>query len=310
MTALILPAGLAFAAGVFLLFRSMEEGKGSLGSIFLHRLESYKKPIEQQEAEEEEVLKASFKARVFGPLAARVQKLLAARLPQARTAALQTKLDQAGRPSGLTPVSFTVMRYAGGVIGAGLFGLLGWMMAHGYLLPAAAIGGGLGFFLPVLWLRQKAGDRAKQISRSLPDALDLITTMVEAGIAFDGALGEVAVRMPGTLGSEFAYVLRAIKLGQSRASALEEMARRAGDDDLHNFVSAILQAEQMGTSVSKVLRIQSAELRRVRRQRAQQKAAAAPVKMLLPMVGCIFPVIWIVLVGPAGLLLIKNLGAH
>jgi tight adherence protein C len=201
-----------------------------------------------------------------------------------------------------------ILRYLAGIGGVGLIGGAGLLLGPVYAIGGAVLGGLFGYFYPVLWIRQQLATRRGLIARGLPDAMDLITTVVEAGLGFDGAIAEVATRFKTVLGTEFANVGRDVKLGRSRAEALEDMARRCGDEDIHNFVTAIIQSEQMGTTVAKVLRIQSNELRRVRRQRAQQKAASAPVKMLIPMIGCIFPVIWIVLLGPAGMILMKSFG--
>jgi tight adherence protein C len=309
----LLLAALLFAVGVVVLCRSLEIANVGMGAMFWHRLQAYKEVEKVEEVEEE--LKASFMQRVLAPLGGRVSKFVQARMPQGRLALVASRLEMAGRPAHLTPAGFISLRYVGLVVGVVGLGVLGVLMGPMLNLSAAVagaagagLGGALGFFFPSLWLRQKIGNRKGEIARSLPDAMDLITTVVEAGMGFDGAIAEVAVRMKDVLGMEFAQVLRETKLGKSRALALEDLARRCGDDDIHNFVLAILQSEQMGTSVAKVLRIQSGELRRVRRQRAQQKAGAAPVKMLLPMVGCIFPVIWIVLMGPAVLTVLKSFG--
>jgi tight adherence protein C len=128
---------------------------------------------------------------------------------------------------------------------------------------------------------------------------------VEAGLSFDAAMARVTEKFKNALSNEFAVVLQETRLGRPRLEALDDMGRRCGVEDLHNFVQAVIQSEQMGVGIAKILRLQSDEIRRKRRQRAQEKAAQASLKMLLPMVGCIFPTLWIVLLGPAVLILIK-----
>jgi tight adherence protein C len=163
----------------------------------------------------------------------------------------------------------------------------------------------LGWFI----YRDRISVRDRAIRNSLPEALDILTVMIEAGMSLDGAMGEVAARTNDVLGDEFAQVLRDIKAGADRGVALDAMAARSKNDDIETLVEAIKQSELMGTSLADVLRFQAADLRRRRRERAQRKAASARVKMMLPMVGCIFPVIWIVILGPA-LLLFMNAFHH
>jgi tight adherence protein C len=299
----LIVAALCFAVGVMILCRGLE-ASANMADLLWGRLQAYK--VVDVALEEE--LQAPFLERVAGPVIRRVSHFLRQRTSEGRLTEIAAKLEMAGKPGNLTPTGFLLLRYVGAVVGLVGLGLAGNLMGVGMAIGGGVLGVVLGYFFPLLWLRQKAGDRRAQIARALPDAMDLITTVVEAGMGFEGAMAEVAVRFKNVLGTEFAQVLRETKLGRSRPEALEDMAARCGDDDIHNFVLAIIQSEQMGTSVSKVLRIQSGELRRVRRQRAQQKAGAAPVKMLLPMVGCIFPVIWIVLLGPAAMVLLKSFG--
>lgn len=298
---------LLFGVGVIIFFRGMETS-AAMASGLWNRLQAYREPVAAvvTEDEMEEDLKPPFRERVFGPIVARTSRFMSKRTSETRLAQISAKLGMAGRPYNLTPTGFLMVRYVGAVVGAVAFGALGSMLGAAYILLGPIAGGLFGYFMPVLWIRQKGGQRKAAIAKALPDAMDLITAVVEAGLGFDGAIGEVATRYKNVLGQEFAQVLRETKLGRARGEALMDMAARCEDSDIHNFTMAVVQSEQMGTSVAKVLRIQSSELRRVRRQRAQQKAGAAPVKMLLPMVGCIFPVIWIVLLGPAAMVLLKS----
>jgi tight adherence protein C len=138
--------------------------------------------------------------------------------------------------------------------------------------------------------------------------MDLLTISVEAGLGFDVAMSRVTEKFKNALSDEFAQVLQEARLGRPRLEALDEMGRRSGVEELHNFVQAVIQSEVMGVGIAKILRLQSDELRRKRRQKAQEKAAQASLKMMLPMVGCIFPTIWIVLLGPSVMIIMKAKG--
>jgi len=160
-------------------------------------------------------------------------------------------------------------------------------------------GAGLGYMAPEFWLGSKARKRSFAMVLQLPDALDLLTISVEAGLGFDAALAKVVEKMEGPLVSEFRQALAEIRMGRTRRDALRDVVSRADAQPISNFIGAIVQAEQLGVPIAKVLQIQSQQLRIERRQRAEEMAAKAPVKMLFPMVGCIFPTIFIVILGPA-----------
>ena len=172
-------------------------------------------------------------------------------------------------------------------------------------LVAAVIGGVAGFWLPVFVLDRLAKARRTAIELNLPDAVDLLTLAVEAGLSLDAGMADITGRFHNALGDEFSKVLREVRLGRPRMAALEEMGRRSGVSELHNLIQAITQSEQMGIGIARSLRVQAAELRRSRRSNAQERAAQASLRMIFPMVGCIFPTIWIILLGPALLGIIK-----
>ncbi len=159
--------------------------------------------------------------------------------------------------------------------------------------------GVLGFMLPNVWLSQRSGQRRSQIIKSLPDSFDLITTCVEAGLGLDAALARVAEKVVGPFADELRRTLRDISLGKMRREALKELGQRTDVPDLVTFVNAVIQAEQMGSSVGAVLRVQADQLRVRRRQRAEEQAYKAPIKMIFPLVLCIFPTLFIVILGPA-----------
>ncbi len=167
--------------------------------------------------------------------------------------------------------------------------------------------GGFGLLLPRIWLENQVKHRQKQILKSLPDAFDLITTCAEAGLGLDAALAKVAEKVEGPFAEELTITLREISLGKLWRDALHEMGARTGVRDLISFINAIVQAESMGTSIAAVLRVQAETMRTRRRQLAEQAAQKAPVKMVFPLVLCIFPTLFIVILGPAGITLYEQL---
>ena len=165
----------------------------------------------------------------------------------------------------------------------------------------------LGFMAPSLWLNQRIGQRRRQIQRSLAEATDLLTLVVESGMSLDEGLLSITERFHNALGDEIGKVLREIRLGRPRMAALENMADTAGVPDLHHLVESIVQSDQMGVPIARLLRVQATEMRRRQRQGAQERAAQASSRMVFPMVGCIFPVLWVVLLGPAIIQVLKSL---
>ena len=157
----------------------------------------------------------------------------------------------------------------------------------------------VGLMLPQMWLKSRVTARQNAIIKSLPDAFDLITTCVEAGLGLDAALSRVAEKVEGPFADELTRTLRDIGLGKQRSLALKELGDRTEVPDLVTFVNAVIQAERMGSSVGTVLRVQSDQLRVRRRQRAEEQAYKAPVKMIFPLILCIFPTLFIVILGPA-----------
>jgi len=168
------------------------------------------------------------------------------------------------------------------------------------------VGIGIGYILPEFWLGRRIKGRQKVILKMIPDALDLLTISVRAGLGFDAALAKVVEKLPGPLSDEFRRALAEVRVGKARREALRDMIPRTNVQPLSNFIGAIIQAETLGVSISKVLQIQSEQLRIERRQRAEQLAAQAPIKMLFPLVGCIFPSLFIVILGPAVIQMINN----
>ena len=176
------------------------------------------------------------------------------------------------------------------------------------MLMYTAIGGAMGYLLPGIWLGQQMKKRKKNILKSLPDSLDLLCISVEAGLSFDQALGRVSEKWDNELCREFKRMLTDVRLGRARRDALRDMSARCGVEDVQTFVAAVIQAEQLGVSMSRILRIQSDQMRLRRRQRAEEEAHKAPIKMLFPMVFLIFPSLFVVIQGPADTKLMNGLG--
>jgi tight adherence protein C len=212
---------------------------------------------------------------------------------------IQRKLNMAGNPYGWSSSDFLGVKAALTIaLAAGLFFLLtvGGKATLG--IPAGLVAGLVGWFIPDLLVSSKTGARRHQIVRALPDALDLLVISVEAGLGFDAALQRLVEKTDNPLTREFARVLAELRVGRSRREALRDVIDRTQVQDLTNFISAILQAEQLGVSISKVLTIQADQMRTVRRQRAEQSAAQAPLKMLIPLAIFIFPALCIMILGP------------
>ena len=215
---------------------------------------------------------------------------------------IDAKLERAGYPGGLRGADWVGVKFLGLIVFAVIGFLLGLLLGKGAIglaLLFALVGAGIGYMAPEFWLGRKIRARSLAMTLQLPDALDLLTISVEAGLGFDAALAKVVEKMEGPLVNEFRQALAEVRMGRHRRDALRDVANRADSQPVSNFVGAIVQAEQLGVPIAKVLVIQSNQLRIERRQRAEEAAAKAPVKMLFPMVGCIFPTIFIVILGPA-----------
>ena len=294
--------------GVLMIFYGLSRTPSTnTAAMVQQRLQVYggganEKPLTLEEVE----LSRPFSERFLRPAIERLGGLLSRSTPQKARQDLDNRLELAGRPGNLTPADFGAIRLVAAAIMAAVGLALGFLMGTPvYAVVGLAVGAILGYYLPVLWLKQKVDARRAAIQKGLPDAMDLLVIAVDAGLGFDAALARVTDKYKNALSDMFAKVLREVSLGRPRLEAMDEMGRSSGVDDLHNFIQAIIQSEQFGTGIGKILRIQADEMRRKRRQRAQEKAAQATLKMMLPMVGCIFPTLWIVLLGPAALILMK-----
>lgn len=296
---------LAVAIGVLMIFIGLARTPSSSTAINVQqRLAAYggDKPLTVEEIE----LQRPFSERVMRPAIERLGSMLSRSTPQKARQDLLNRLELAGRPGNLTPEDFAAVRLVAAAIFGALGLLIGLLLANPvYLIIALVVGVILGYYMPVIWLKQKVDARKTEIQKGLPDALDLLVICVDAGLGFDAALARVTDKYKNALSELLSKALREVSLGRPRLEALDEMGRNSGVEDLHNFIQAVIQSEQFGTGIGKILRIQADEMRRKRRQRAQERGAQATLKMMLPMVGCIFPTLWIVLLGPAVLILMR-----
>ena len=290
---IILALGVAF--GIFLIFRGLSVPQVDLLETRLAQFGDHELTLDEME------MTLPFSDRFLRPILDRWGRAVARRTPANQQQALQDKINLAGRPYNLTVGSFLTVQFLALVvftpIAYGLALLLNLTAPLIYVLP---IGGAvLGYLIPGIWLDRKVKARQKEILLALPNALDLLTISVEAGLGFDAAMARVTEKYKNALASEFAQVLNEVRLGRPRLEALDDMAKRNKVEELNGFIQAVIQSEQLGVGIANVLRIQSEEMRRRRRQRAEEQGQKAPLKMLFPMVGCIFPTLFIVLLGPA-----------
>jgi tight adherence protein C len=247
-------------------------------------------------------LDAPFNERVTGPMFSRLTSLGRRFTPNDQSTRLRRKLDLAGNPPGWDTDRVLAFKMLGLLVGAAagfivplLFGNVAWALVFGIGLAV------LGFFLPNILLYQRAYDRSQTIQRELPDALDLLVISVESGLGFDAALAQVARNTHGPLAEEFFRVLQEMQLGTGRSDAMRALADRTDVTDLRGFITAMVQADAFGIPIANVLRIQAREMRIRRSQRAEESAQKVPVKILFPLIFCILPALFIVILGPAAI---------
>jgi len=261
---------------------------------------------------EELELQQPFIERTLRPLAARLSGTVSRVASTSFTERTEKRLALAGNPGDLRVADWLGIKAIGAIVGGVIFfllfvvvGVMGLPFLIGLLM--AGVGVALGYTVPEFWLGGRVRKRQKAILLMIPDTLDLLTISVRAGLGFDAALGRVVEKLKGPLTDEFRRALAEVRVGKTRREALRDIVPRTEVPPLTNFIGAIIQAEQLGVSISKVLQVQSEQLRIERRQRAEEQAAKAPIKMLFPLVGCIFPSLFIVILGPAIILIIQNL---
>ncbi len=279
------------------------------GDPMQERLAEYAARGEIADLEEIE-LSQPIAVRIIYPIARKLGELALRFTPQNAIQQTTKKLERAGGPGGMDATVFWALRIAGLSLGALLFFVAtiapegSFLKGRGLMIgiPAAV----MGFFLPELWLQGRISKRQNDVRKALPDALDLLTICVEAGLGFDAAMSKVYEKWDNVVAISFGRVIREIQLGKLRRDALKDMAERLGVPEMTSFIAAVIQSEQLGVSLARVLRIQADQMRIKRRQIAEEAAAKAPIKMLIPMAILIFPSICIVLMTPAVLMLMQS----
>jgi tight adherence protein C len=256
----------------------------------------------------DDVLQQDFSQRAVAPVMQGIGRFALRFTPTGWVGRAQHKLVLAGWAERMDGNTWAAIRIIAMVVGFVLT-VLAVPLVDGTMMKLA-VGGltlFLGFFGPEASLSRAINDRRKEMERTLPDIIDLLVISVEAGLGFEAAMGRVVQNVPGELSKEFSRTLQETRVGVSRHDALRAMSERTDVDDLNSFILSLLQADQFGVSISRMLRVQADEMRVRRRQRIQEKAFKAPVKMIFPMLLCIFPSIFIVILGPAVISISRNL---
>jgi tight adherence protein C len=288
---------------VYSLFVFRHERKQKLKqriSVFMGS-DSSRQAAMSKDAEAKDTEQAHLALRLFYVLWRELKRMFKRTMPGAKEAKIEIVLLQAGRPFNMTPVDFRILQMSLFImfpVIAGAYGVL-LDVAIGGLLMLALIGLLLAFLIPHYYLKQKIKVRSAMALRELPDVLDLLTVSLEAGLGFDSALAKLISKKHGVLASEFHRCLEEIRLGKTRREALTGVRDRIVVDEIRALISSILQAEKLGIGMVQVLRVQSQEVREQRKQRAEEAAMKAPIKMMFPLVLFIFPSLFIVLLGPA-----------
>lgn len=273
------------------------------------RLAQLTSSSKDKDLEIDEELSKPFMDRIIKPALNWLANITKRVTPARKKEGLEKALVLAGSPGNLSANEFQALHYALAI----LLGIVGFIFASisksELVMKFFFTLGGVffGYVLVKMYLQIRTKNRQEEISRELPDVLDLLNVSVEAGLGFDAALQRVVQKTSGPISKEFSKTLQEIKMGKQRREALKDLALRTGVNDLNTFISAVIQADQLGVSIGNVLRIQSEQMRLLRRQRVEEKAMKAPIKMLLPMVLFIFPTIFIVLLGPAVIQMMEHL---
>ncbi|GAB4457836.1 MAG: type II secretion system F family protein [Anaerolineales bacterium] len=274
------------------------------------RLAEYLQSGEVASLEEIELSQPFFE-RVVVPIIKKIGEISARFTPQKAIQDTARRLELAGNPWPIDAATFLAIRFILALVMGGLVTTLVILSPSPSLSDNALYIFGAtfgGFFLPHLMLSSRITNRQNEIRKAMPDALDLLTICVEAGLGFEAAMSKVSEKWDNQLSLAFARTIREIQLGKARRDAMRDMADRLGVPEMTSFVAAIIQSEQLGVSMAKILRIQSDQMRIKRRQRAEEEAHKAPVKMVLPMAFLMFPTIMIIILTPAAMQIFNSLG--
>jgi tight adherence protein C len=299
MNLLPILVGIIAAAGVCLLAAGIVAARaGDATTLAMARLARQEIGLGQSAAALE--LERPLAERLLAPGRRWLTRQLNRMTPAARAANFRKQLDFVGDPFGLDPAGLQAIRIAGaaglGALGVAIGALIGTPIA---IVIALLIGVALGFYLPVMWLDQQVHQRRTELEAVLPNALDVVAISMEAGLGLDRALEQLVRHQEGPLTLLVARALREIELGRPRPEALQDMAEATGVEDFNSLVKGILHAERTGVPIARTIAAHSAQMRVKRRLKIRTEAARASLKILLPTVGCVFPTLWLILLGPA-----------
>lgn len=282
--------------------RYARQAQGEEGDPVLLRLAEATQRGENVSLEDIE-LQQPFMERVVIPVIRKLGELSIRFTPEKLLQETTRKLELGGNPGRIDASTFLATRFVGAAIFGGLLLLISSLPTvdwpFGRVVLVVGIFTALGFFFPQLWLQSRINARQNEVRKAMPDALDLLTICVEAGLGFDAAMSKVSEKWENELSILFGRAIREVQLGKTQREALRDMADRVGLPELTSFVAAVIQSQILGVSLAKVLRIQSDQMRVKRRQRAEEEAHKAPVKMIIPMALLTFPSIMIILMAPA-----------
>lgn len=308
MSTLPIVIGIAAALGAYLLTMGVIASR-SVDPATLARERLARQEVGLGQSAVELELEKPLRERLIGPFQRWFERQAIRLTPEAQAANFRRQLDFVGNPLNLDPAGVQTLRIAAGAamgaVGTAIGIFIGTPIAIGLAL---VVGVALGFWLPVLWLDQLVRDRRAELEASLPNALDVVAISMEAGLGLDRALEQLVRHQDDSLTLLVARALREIQLGRPRADALDDMARATGIDDFSSLVRGILYAEKTGVPVARTISAHAAQMRVKRRLKIRTEAARASLKILLPTVGCVFPTLWLILLGPA-LIVVLTLNA-
>lgn len=293
--------GVVAAVGIFTTVWSLVPAAPTNADLVEGRLRVYETglPVTMTEIE----LREPFSERIVKPTLRRLGHLLEQTVPERARQQIQLTLQLAGRPGGMAAGDFIAVRYVLTALLCVLAIAIGLLTDNRILLAVLTVIGALiGLYVPMFWLRRRVKARRNQIQLDLPDVIDVLVVCVEAGLTFEAAIEQAVEKYEHALSDEFGRMMQEIRLGRPRLEALNDLGQRCGVDELNNFVQAVIQSEQLGSGVTRILRVQADEIRQRRMMAAQERGARASLKMLLPMLGCIFPTLWVILLGPAAIM--------
>jgi tight adherence protein C len=286
---------------------------GSVGGFFkerdgVNRSIAVLEALTAAPAEMKGELDQGFSDRVLFPLLARTQRIGRRLTPEDASERIREKLELAGNPVGWTVERVMAGKVVGFAIALVVSLVVSLLLGIGFLptLGFVVVASLAGYMAPNMYLYQQTYERSDKLQRALADAIDLLTISVESGLGFDAACAQVARNTEGPLSEEFARMLQEMQIGRGRSEALRSMADRTNLPDLRSFVSAMVQADAFGIPVGQVLRVQSSEIRVKRRQWAEEAAQKVPVKILVPLIFCILPCLFIAVLGPAGIQIMNS----